>query len=465
MILDPKDQKKSLVDYVVRAEVGKRVFDGLDKLFTFANSYLIISALSIFSFGFYQLILSFVSILRGFSVKFFDGLVAIDMRRYFNVGKRDFAKRLFLENVVFKLGIGIIVTVVVFLSAHLIANLYGKDIIPLIRWASILLIINAVQSLMSIFLDSIVSFAQRGLSALGEFLKLGIMLSFLTWSGELTILNVIMAHVLSEAVATLIFTIIVLVKIYPKVFGNIKAHAENLMIKMVKTQGPRVLLIFSSKEVLNDATPWLVKFFVGTEGVAFYSFANTIINLAQDLIPMTALVPILALKADDLGGLSFIFKKVVKYTIWIGSLFLVGAFLVVSPAILIIFPKYYPAIPIFLAMAVVLPIYGAVKVVFKTLGALREYGILAKRLFPELVILFAGSAIFMPLIGATGIGLVYTIRYVERFWFLYTRLVKKYPSFKLKVRDFLKFDHFDKNFLARVFSHFLNLLKFGRGRA
>src|SRR3989344_5741 len=258
MILEPEGQKESLVNYFVSAEVSKRVFDGFDKAFSLVNSYFIISSLSIFSFGFYQLVLSFISILRGFSVKFFDGLVAIDMRRYFNVGKRDFAKRLFLENVVFKLVIGIVVTVVVFFGARLIADFYGKDIATLIRWASILIIIYAVQSLSSIFFDSIVSFAQRGLSALGEFLKLGFILSFLTWS-NLSVVNVIIAHVLSEAIATLIFAIIVLIKIYPKVFGNIKARAENLMIKMVKTQGPRVALIFGLKEVLNDDTPWLVR--------------------------------------------------------------------------------------------------------------------------------------------------------------------------------------------------------------
>src|SRR3989344_3763378 len=253
MILEPEGRKESFGHYLVKAEVSKRAFDGLGKIFSLANSYFIISSLSIFSFGFSQLVLWFISILRGFSVKFFDGLVDIDLRRYFNVGKRDFAKRLFLENVVFKLGIGVIVTVAVFLGARLIADFYDKDIVSLIRWASILLIINAIQSLSSIFLDSIVSFAQRGLSALREFMKLGIILSFLTWS-ELSITNVVIAHVVAEAVSTLIFVIIVFVKIYPKVFGNIRASAENLMIKMVKTQGPRVALIFWFKEGVKEGT-------------------------------------------------------------------------------------------------------------------------------------------------------------------------------------------------------------------
>ena len=224
-------------------------------------------------------------------------------------------------------------------------------------------------------------------------------------------------------------------------------------------------LIFGLKEVLNDATPWLIKFFVSTEGVAFYSLAINMVNLAQDFIPMAAIVPILALKADDLGGLSFIFKKTVKYTIWIGTLFLIGSFVIVPPAIMLIFPKYYPAIPVFLAMAVVLPIYGAVRVVFKTLGVLREYGIIAARLFPELAILFVGSAVLMPLFGIVGIGLVYLARYIERFWFLYTRLVKKYPALKLRIRDLFKFDRFDKDFAKRTLFHFLKLLKLGRGSA
>lgn len=451
MIVDQKEQKKPLTHYLFRAEASKRIFDISTKALSLVNSYFIISSLSVFAFGFYQLILSFISILRSLGIKFFDGLIAIDMRRYFNNGKPELAKKLFQENLIFKIFLSAILAIAVFAGADFISNFYGKDAVTLIKWASLLLIINSIQSLTGIFLQSVVSFSQQGLSALKEFLKLGIIISFLVFS-QFSILEVIIAHVISEAVATVLFVVFVFLKKYRKAFHNVVASPERLFIPMVKTHGLRIFTIFGLKEVLQDATPWLVKIFVNTEAVALYALSLNLASFIQDFMPLAGVKPILALKADNLEELKFIFLRAIKYTFWLGAAFLIIGFFLVPPIVILLFPDYALAIPVFRAMIGALPLYGVVKVLHSTLASLREYKILAMRLVNEVLILFVGAALLLPSIGVIGIGVVYLIRHIERTWFLYSQLVKKYPDFKIKLRRLFRFDRTDKEFIGQIYN-------------
>ncbi len=449
MIIDPNDQKKPLFHYLFKAEVAKRVFDGLEKGVSLVNSYLIISSLSVFSFGLYQLVLSFVSIVRGLGVNFFDGVVAIDMRRYFNILQLDKAKKLFKENIVFKMAVGFGLAVVVFFGADLVAGWYGEDVGTMIRWTSLLFITGSAQSLIGIFLQSIVSFSQQGLSAIRESLKLVLIAYFLVFQ-KFTITELIAIHVLVDLAATSAFGLFWVWKKYSKAFMGVVASAESIMMPLVKKEGRRIFIVFGLKEVLQNATPWLVKVFTSIEGVALYSLAVNLASFAQDFMPLTGLKSILALKADDLNQLKFIFARAVKYTFWLGVIFAIGSIFITPIIIKFIFPKYASAILIFQFMAAALPLYGVVKVTHATLASLREYGILARRLVNEVAILFLGSAILLPIVGVAGIGIVYLLRHLERTWFLYTRLIRKYPDFRIKIWRLFRIDATDRQF-AKTF--------------
>lgn len=459
MIVDRQDQKKPLSHYLFRAEATKRVFDALEKGITLINSYFIISSLSLFSFGLYQLILSLVSIVRGLGVNFFDGVVTLDIRRYFNVQRSDLAKKLFQENVFFKLVAGVVMASVVFFGSGILADFYGQDVSYLIKWASILLVTGAIQSLTSIFLQSVISFSQQGLNALREILKLMLIASFLFWY-KFGISEVVIIHVIAEAAATLVFTFFVVIKKYRKVFLGVQAAVEPVMVPLVKTHGPRIFVIFGLKEVLQDAAPWLVKIFTNTEGVALYSLALNLIAFIQDFMPLAGIKPILALKADNPAEQSFIFMRAVKYTFWLGTLFLIGSLLFVPPVISFIFPKYIPAIPVFMAMSLVLPLYGVVKIIHTTLASLREYKTLAMRLVNEMGILFIGSALLLPIIGVVGIGFVYLARLIERTVFLYSQLVRRHPIFRIKPWKLFRIDATDKQFMGQILLQFRNMVKF-----
>ncbi len=457
MIVGQKDQTKPLAHYFFRAESAKRVFGALETGITLVNSYFIISTLSVFSFGLYQLILSFISILRGIGINFFDGLVTLDMRRYFNLQRPDLAKKLFKENIFFKLAAGALMAAAVFFGSDIVANFYGKDISILIKWASILLLTSSFQSLISIFLQSVVSFSQQGVSAFREFIKLALIIGFLLLH-RFTITEVFIAHVVAEGIATFASSIFIFIKMYQKAFRNVQSAPEPLMIPMVKNHGPRIFAIFGMKEILQDITPWLINFFVNTEGVGLYSLSLSLVAFIQDFMPLSGIKPILALKADKLDELAYISKVAVKYVFWIGSAFLIISVVAVPPLVVFIFPKYTPAIPVFISLTFGLPLYGVAKILHTILASLREYKVLARRLLNELIILIVGSVIFLPTIGITGIGIIYLARYIERTWFLYSQLTRHHPEFKIKLHRLFRFDKTDKQFASQLFSQFRGLL-------
>lgn len=458
MIIDQKDQKKPLSHYVVKAEVLTRIFDVSSQAISLLNSYFIISSLSVFYFGFYQLVLSFISILRSSSMQLFDGLVTVEMRKYFNEQKFAFAKRIFLENVVARLILAVIMAAAVFFGADIIAGFYGKDIAIFIKIASALLILWAAQSIFSIFSQSVISFADQSLGAIREFIKLFLIVGFILFS-KLGILEVIIAHVAAEGAAMTFFAIFIFIKIYQKAFRDVKAHRSYLMLEVVKTHGARVFLIYGLKSVLRNIMPWIVNFYLSVEAVAFYAVALNLATFVQDFLPFAGIKPILILKAGKVEELCAIFGRGLKYTLWIGTLYFVVAFFAVPPVLAFIFPKYVPAIPVFLLMVSVLPIYGALKLINTTIGVLREYGILAQRVMNEILVMVIGSAIFLPIFGLTGIGLVYIAMRLERMWFLYGQLIKRYPIFKIKIKNLINFDSIDKEFAVKSFRQFLDFIK------
>ncbi len=447
------DQKTSLSRYAVLGEATGRVFGILTKVTAMVNSFLVISALSVFQFGFYQLILSFTSLARNLSVDLFDGLVSLEMRSYFSKGNTEFAKKLFKENSVFKIAVALLGSAAIFFGSHIIARWYGQDVALLIKWVSVIPLINALQSIISIFSDSIVSFADQSIPAIKEIIKLILLVLFLLLY-KFTLLQVIVAYVISEAAGTAIFLGVIFIKKYREVFAGVRAHPERVMIPFVKTHGTRVFFIYGMKQVLSQIEPWLIKLFISVEAVAYYSVAFTLISLLQDLMPLAGFKAVLYLKINNEEALSFIYKRVVKYLLWAGGALCVASLIGVPLGALLILPKYLPAMPVFVLLACTLPLYGVMKITTTTLGVLREYKTLAKRLINELLILLVGAVILLPRIGILGMGVIELTQLSVRTWFLYGQLIKKHPIFKVKFRNLFGWDALDKEYAGKAFGHF-----------
>ncbi len=452
-------QNKPLLPFFIRGEVSQRIFNLLSTGIGFVNSFFIITYLSVFNFGLYQLILAFIGVLGAFDLDLFDGVIAVEMRRYFNTEKPSSVRKLFKESLFIRTGIAIIITAIVFLSSGFITKLYGSDISVLIRIASLLLVIKAVQSVEEVFLQSIVSFSYFGLSVIRELVKLIFIVS-LIFLHKFTILGVISVHVITEVIAVSFFSLFFFIRKYREVFAGVEplkgVESPGYLVKdVVQGYGKTFGIRYTMSRVLKSVAPWAVKFFINTEAVAYYVLAVNIISFANDLIPMTGYQSIMAIKADNLAEISRVTKKAIKYSVWVGILFLLGAIFVVPELVLKIFPKYGPALPTFEVMALALPLFGAFKILKSTLFILKEQKILTQRLVNELIITLVGYIILLPTLGVIGTGVVHVLVYLERVSFMYIKLKKQYSQFAIKARELFTFDRNDFIFFTNIHKQIL----------
>lgn len=449
MIIDPKDQKKSLLHYFFKGEFLKRFYDTTAMGVGLVNSYFIIHTLSVFHFGLYQLVLAFVNLLDNFNLEFLDSIVTVDMRRYLNVGKAGAAKRIFLDNLLLKIPVMVISVLVIFFGAKIISGFYGEDIALFVQMSSLLLVTGAIQAVESIFLKSVMSYAFWSFGAIREAVKLVIIIGFL-WFGQLSILQVIIAHVSAEAISVLAVGLFVVVKKYRIAFGRVVAQPGHLIGGLFRGYGKWAIIRYGASKFSKNTTPFFIKFFVNTEAVGFYSVAVNLITYIQNFFPLDGLAPILGLKADAKNQLGFIFQRSIKYTLWLGTILAIIGFVAVPPVLVFLFPQYLPAVPLFRIMLLAMPFYGFYKILKSTLTVLREYKILTMRIINETLMIPLGSVIFLPIFGVLGAGIVYAVVYLERVWFFYSRLFKVHPEFRMKFRNFIKFDRADRDFLKKI---------------
>lgn len=450
------NEEKSLFRHFLRGESLKRIYDVSGTVVGLANSFLTITLLSVFHYGLLQLLLSFVAILDGFNIKTIDGPITVEMRHYFKIGLPEKAKRIFKETVIPKIGLAVLVAIAVFFGSQLIADAYGEDIRLLIRWTSALLIIYALKSAQTIFLKSVMSLAHWSFGLVREIVKLGILLAAIFFY-QFDILTVVAAHVLGETAAMLLIGLLVFARHYYRTFKGIISYPGFLIIDFLKTHGKWIFIGYGLSRIPKSAMPWLIKLFINTEAVALYSLALNITGLIENFVPIAGVDQMLISRVGQKQEMGFIFQRSAKYMFWAGMILLLMSWLIVPPAIRLIFPDYEPAIPLFLITVFALPIFGLFKLLKSTLNTLREYKILVMRIFNETLIIVIGLVVLLPIMGILGAGVVYGLIYIERVLFFYHNLIKKYPDFRIKLKKLFRFDKTDKEFMRRVITRSTSL--------
>ena len=313
------------------------------------------------------------------------------------------------------------------------------------------MIIHTLQSLQNTLLKPIMVFSYWAYPMIMELVKLVLIVGLVVFY-NLTIVSVITVHVAAEITALGIMTFSSFIGAYRNFFGTVKSYSNCLFIDILRTHGKWIFLRYGFAKITKNTTPWFIKFFINTEAVAFYSLAVNLVSMIEKLMPMQGFGDIMLLKIGKKDEVAFLFKRAVKYLVWIGVVFSLAAFIAVPIIISFLFPKYHPAIGVFVIMLLTLPVYGVYKILKSTLSILREYRVLALRLANEVLIFPLGSVIFLPWLGLSGAGVVYVIAYLERCWFFYGQLTKKHAEFKLKISSLIKFDRSDKDLIQKAWS-------------
>lgn len=458
--LNNLNQIGSIPRFLLKGEGGLRLWELAGSGLSLINSFFIISSLSLHQFGLYQLVLSSIGIVGGFNLDSFDGVVSVEMRHSLNKGETAVARRLFLEYVLVKILLAVVLVALIFAGA-IAADHYGDNISLLLRLASVVLILEALQSLQRIFFKSVFSFAYFGASAMRELGKFLPLLYFF-YISSLTLTKVVSIHMAGLFISLLFMSFLFFknLKSKPNWLTNTKnsIRGKYLIPSLVKLQGKWIFLKYGFARLTKNTTPWLIKLFINTEAVALYSVAVNLVAMIVEFFPVNMVPYVYLARIGDKKELRHLFNKSVKYIFWFGIALGLVVFLIVPPLGGVILPKYQQAMPLFQVMIVVLPVYGVYKLVKSILTVLREYKILTMRILVEAVILWVSLIVLLPVLGLYGAAISYIIVYLGRISFLYPALVKKYPHLSFRINNLFQFDRYDKDFLQKWWYYISSIL-------
>lgn len=439
----------SFAERFVRLNLLGRLWGSAQTFVGFASSFITLTALSLHEFGLYQLVLAALALTNIFSVDFFDDVVQNDISRALADNQKGTAKRLFQEFAFLKIGLCLLLASALFLGADLVAKMYDTSIGSYIRIASFLVVIRAVRSVGQIFLASIVSLRAQGAGVIEEISKLSLISAFFFFSA-LSVEKVLAATIVGASV-TLAYVFIPFLREYRAVLGGHKAVYGFLFKGVVKSYGMWILLRSAIKKVYTPIKPWLIVTFLNAEAVALYTFAANMVTMVKEYFP-TASSSLLAWEVQNTSRLKYIFNRGIKYSILYGLLLAGASFLFVPLVVSVLFPKYLPAIPLFLIFVISIPFHGIQTLEAALLTAFREQKMLTARLFMEVVIGSVSFIVLVPFVGILAAAISSVVAIIWRTWFLYIQLIRKYPELRPDVKIIFRFDGEDRLILKRAFT-------------
>lgn len=431
----------------VRLNIKKKFWGSASTFLGFVSPVIMLTAFSVYEFGLYQLVLAAVALADAFSVDFFDEVVQNDISHSVRDDRRSIAKRLFHELAFFKVGLGIVSALALFICAALVAKIYGEDIATYIRIASVLVVIRAVRSTADLFLRSVVSLRSMGASVVEDVAKLSLVSGFFFFS-ELSVGTALIATLFGASVA-LIYVGIGFLRDYFTFFSGVESAHAFLFKGVVKMYGKWILLRAAIKRSARSIRPWLIVTLLNVEAVGLYTLAANMVTMVKDLFP-TAGSSLIAWEARNKKRLAHIFNRGVKYSFLYGLALAGVSFFLIVPVVSIFFPKYLLAMPLVSILLLSVPLHGVQTLETDILTALREQKILTTRIFSELMIGYGFVIALVPLIGilATAVGPVAVVFW--RTWFLYRRIVEKYPELRFDAKILFRFDEEDRFVVKRA---------------
>ena len=420
------------------------------------NSFIIIYFLSVYEYGLYQLILSVIAMAVSVAGGAFDGLVSVDLSRYFGRGDTASAKRLFWEYAALKFFLMVLQVAVLIIGANLISN-YGLASAKFLRPASIAVVLLSGQSLINTFFKSKIYFSALKSSFVGEIGKFFVIIGFLFWQG-LDIENVLIVYVVGQSFS-FVFSTIYFIKLYDKIFSEVQAVKKFLLKDLMKIHGIWIFWRYLLSRIGNNIRPWILRIFLSTEAVGFYSFARNLVAIIVRLLPLGTLGILFPRETENKEKFRYIFIRVIKYSLFLSTSLSILAFFIVPSLLSRFLPKYNPAMPLFKIMIGIIFLYGFYKILRMVLVVFQEQKALAIRSFDESILAPLILVFLLPVFGITGAAIEWVLTYFITTILFYVYISRKHVFLHLRPRDILKIDKHDYELFKKIYKMTVDFFK------
>lgn len=448
-------QEHSLLNKFIGGETSFGFWDSISKAIGLVNTFFIITALSLYQYGVFQLLLSIYAIFSNF-LSLGMGVVNNDILRFIGEGKEDKAKRLFFEYNGIRVVVCLLVAAFLFFTPEVLSRWYANDAVLSVRLLAGLLLLELTYSIFKALLSYRLQFhlvASR--ASLYKFAQLSV-LSFFFFNHHLGVREVIYSMIFGSVVSTFIL-IRPILRSYGK-WRSLPLAKEAIIFLVFKAYGKwEVFQQFISKAA-SSLQPWIIKLFVSTEAVAIFSVAQTMALTIVGFYPTKTLGTLIPLKAKEPAQMQKIYNYTTKYLFLLAIIMGIGAAVAGPAAIHLFFPKYISSLPYYLVLLLYLPINALSSTTSVFLVVLRrQRDLFFQKVFKTITAIpMFFLVMFFGLWGMTASHLIFAF-ILSYTAYLFLRRVS--PGFRLEWRNFLRFHSEDKEFAKKFWSEILFFLK------
>lgn len=340
----------SVVKTVGQGVTWNAVAVGLGKAVIFVNVFIILRFLSVYEYGFSELVMSVVSIVGVFLLPGLTSTIIADLSLEY--GRKNFAqtKTIFLQYATLNLILGIASWALLFFGSHPVAEWAGNPYASqFIQIASFLFLISPLRQ-MSVVLASVMLrfFDVSFYGIFEEICKCILLIVCVVWL-RLGLHGLMYAIVLSQAIVLLCYvprTISAYIR-----FSHAPTSRATHFWNMVRDH--RKWSVGSSyvNSVGQNLRIWVIKLMLGTEAVGMFAYAYGIYSHIASLLPIaTVLGPIIPRYVDKREQLLRIVRASVKVQLATGLGFAVIAWVTGYAFTAFFFPKYVAAVPLLYVM-------------------------------------------------------------------------------------------------------------------
>lgn len=417
----------------------------IGKVVMFANIFLILNFLTVYEYGFSELVMSVLSVIGIVLLPGLSNTIIADMSVENGRGNYGAVKHIFYQFFYLNLFLGIAAWAVLYFGSHPVAHIFGNDYAAqFLQIASFTFLISPFRSVTLVLATVMVRFFD--LSFFGvteEIFKLALLVLFVVVF-HMGIHGLLYAMIVSQLFAVLAYaprTISAL-----KVFSTAAAFEGSARFWNIVREHRKWSVGASYMGTLaTNIRIWIIKAMLGTEAVGLFAFAFGLFAHIASLMPLTSVItPIIPGYVDKRAQLVRILRASLKLQVLAAVAFLIGAYVCGYLFVLILFPKYVAAVPLLYVLLLVL-IPNSIAALFNPVfAALKEQkSVLLSNLYKLIsTLLILPSSIYF--FGVLGIGIEMVLTTIgntaERYW----RLKRLVPEFTFGLHEVIHPDAYEK---------------------
>lgn len=428
----------------LKGEFSYGFWNVVSKVVGIINTFFIVSALSLYEYGSFQLLLvSYAGAVTLLSVG--GGVVRNDILRFEAEGRSPDAKKLFYESSVARMVIGFLLWFTVFFFASRLSFKFGQDYISLIRIISFLFLHDALLTIVTTLIEMRRKFSViASRTSVAKVVQLAILLYFFFFQ------NINLRAVVISLVVSLFVTLCLLLPSFFESYfqwKSVKRSSGKFLFKILTSYGKWEIAQPIMGKFTSFFEAWAIKLFINTEAVAIFSVAQTLLNTVAGFFPVKTLSTLIPMEVKNEEKLRKIYTYGVKYLLVFSVLIGLVSLVCVPILINLFFNKYVISLPYFSVLLLTLPLLAITAISSTFLTAFRRQKFLFFQKVLKNLVAIPLYLIFLPLFGLWGLVFHNFILLIVMTVSLYLYLENMKPKLFVKWYDIFYFGEEDSGFL------------------